>query len=251
MTTAATPTASTEAPSLSSSVSGLLEILFGDGGGQLVFTSRTEDGIGMQEFRLAELERAELERGWLPIQILVALEDGWCIHVTPALKESAGPRPVQLSALFTRWMLEPERTRHGWMIPEEMATAIAEKLKAFPLPPSALIDGANEVVPVWRLERSLDLRAGLKSALELQRRLAVALGASTKPIRHITTGRGAAGIHDVQELAAHDPRLPIPLAGVVRGWDGAPPLVTIPVCDATCTYPLAEIERALVEKENQ
>ena len=238
-----TPT--TEAPSLSLSVSGVLEILLGDGDGHLELAARTEDGIGQREIHVNSVKT-----GWLPPTLLELLVEGdWCVRVSPAA-HTLGGLPVRLSAVYARWLIEPVRTYDGFEIPSEAAAAVSRSLKDFPLAPSALIDGALEVVALWRLERSLDLRGGLESALELQARLAATLGASTHPVRHVTTSLSAAGVYDMREYAAHDLRLPIPLAGVVREWDGRPPIVEIPACDPRRIYPLAEIEQA-IEKETR
>lgn len=180
---------------------------------------------------------SRLEPGWLPGPVLEALEAELELRVHPAVY--AGAHPSRVGALFARFILPPVQTRFGWEIPDELAADVGARLRAFSLPPSALIDGAQELVALWRLDRALDYQ----DALALQERLASALGASTEPVRYI--GPRLCSVHDVELVDAHDPRLPIPLAGPVRGWDGRAPLTEIIVCDPTRTYPLEEIERAI------
>ena len=231
-------------------VSTLLDLLLGAGeGGQLDVDARTEGGLGHQLVFVRHVTR-----GFLPEVVLTLLEGraDWHLRVRPAVRRIATTHPLRLHVTFARWLVTPVFNRKDWVIPADRVGAIVQRIRAFPLVPTVLLDGVTELTALWALATPLDLRQeGVQAhARAWQARFAEALGAETGPVRHIMQ-RSAISQHGdqgiIEERAACDPEAFVPLAGVVRqlGTRGAPSYVRILDIDPDRRYTVAALEAAI------
>jgi hypothetical protein len=210
MTTATVPTFSTK-------LCATLDALLGQGSGALIVDARTEGGLGHNTLLISTPSF-----GFLPVGMLRLLEgrSDWHVRVSPAVRDQSTGDPVRLNALFARFVLEPEfsaATDWTHRVSPQRVDEIARRLATFAVKPSIIIDGYTEVVALWLLDEPLSLRtsAERERAIQLQRRLAVALGASTDAVTHMVPS-ATGGDPLIEKREACDPLSFVPLAGIVR-----------------------------------
>lgn len=167
----------------------------------------------------------------LPTGLLDLLEKEYAIRFSPALRGSGGDGALtSLSVLAVLWkpaVIFSAATRWRHAIAEEAQERIRQAIGACPLAPTALIDAGPEVVALWALDHTLNLRdsAERDRADRLQRRLAESLCADAA----------------ASELGAF-----VPLCGPIRNWGDPAPVVHLDV-EPKRIYRLEDLERALAD----
>jgi hypothetical protein len=176
--------------------------------GALRIAGRTPSGIDGGREVWVRADR--FSTAWLPVDLMGVLEDhGWALRLHAAVRVPAGAaEAAQLNALIVTWPAADEDRR-------------AEALAAFPLAPSAVIDGARElpgdggatVDVIFGLTEPVTLPESADLARALLARLAATLGADP--------------VSDTVDLAG----LSVPLPGTMTR-EVRPRLVT-----ALCVHP--------------
>lgn len=233
-------------PRFSEGVLGVLQMLFGaEGRGELQLAARTLDGVGYQEILVRVLARDLLPSAL--IELLEGRRD-WYVEVRSSVYD--GQHPSHLSCVFARARFSPV-FQHQWLIPDAQITAMETRLAAFPLRPSGILDGVSQVLMLWRLSAPISLKtaADRAAALELQRRLALALGASTADCRRAVPSHAGLAAAEYT-ITDHDPAGFMPLAGPARNLGTQHRrLVGIAHLDGDAVYTRAQLEAALKSME--
>ena len=228
------------------SIKTALNLLAGSsaGPGALCVDARSLGRVGHQAYMLPVDARGSAFHA-LPLALLALLEDGgWQLRVSVAVHDEAGTPPRALNALFASWVLPlefraPDGGAWRWYIAPEQTARVRDALAAFPFAPSVLIDAGPEVIALWALTEPL---RDMTRARTAQRALTERLGADSD-------ARPQPGNRPV--LAADDPGVLVPLAGIVRGMgDTLPPLITLPLVEPARVYDLSDLERALAATES-
>jgi hypothetical protein len=158
---------------------------------------------------------------------------------------------LDLPAVWVEIPLEPAFDNHlGYVIPDEVAAAARDRLAAFPLPPSAVVDQVWTWLALWLLDAPLrlDMPEERARAERLQHALAVAVGGLTADL-HIEIPRGthAFGPAQHETVPGYSPVRPaLRLPGSRERSRGvAGHLVQLAHLDADLRYAVAAIEQAL------
>ena len=180
----------------------------------------------------------------MPEALLALLEDtdGWEMRIGVAVRSSgAATLPIALNVAFASWRFPTEYGAPGggaarYYVADEHVDRVRAALERFSVPPTILVDAANEVAVCWRLDAPL---CDMARARGLQRALAAALGADVDE-------RPQPGTRPA--VPADDPGVFLPLAGIVRNMGAAdPPVITLPVVDATRAYSIHTFEHAIAD----
>jgi hypothetical protein len=158
----------------------------------------------------------------VPLAALHLLISEHSLRIAPAPK--AGEAYRYLPLLWCLWRPASEFSHGtGWRhtVTEDARAAIATALAGMP-PPSIHVEAGPEVWAGWRLIEPIDLRAQGDQAREFLRELAQRLGGD---------------VERPQDFAVD-----LPVAGVVRNWNGSTPdLIEIVTVEPTRRYPITEL----------
>jgi hypothetical protein len=221
------------APGLAVSIVALLRALTaGARDGGLAIDGRTRTGI--DEGRPMWIPAAELDNTLIPLPLLAALEErAWNMQVRAALQRDHVGNLRALGVLPITFDMPRVYRRSRWEIPREQVEAALARVEAFSLPATLAIDGGSTVTAIWSLGQPFDLRTveAQTRAMDVQRRLARALGAAVVPAE--------TGLVDLQ----------IPIPGGIDRESSSDNLVRVPFCEASRVYDLAALERAIHQHE--
>lgn len=154
---------------------------------------RSFEGIGQEPQRA---QHDALVRDGLPLNLLDGLRSSWSYRIRPVASENTttfGTLPVA----FALWRPETRFDGRQRVVTEAGQAMVAAAIAAAPHPPTAVVDGAHEVVAFWALDRPITDERQARALLDA---LAVRVGAEPVP----------AG-----PLAA----ITLPACGSIRDWN--------------------------------
>ncbi|MCL4764468.1 MAG: hypothetical protein KJ018_22260 [Burkholderiales bacterium] len=136
-----------------------------------------------------------LVRDGLPVGMLDGIRADWSYRVHPVAAENPaafGALPVAVAL----WRPETEFAGRQHVVTEAGQAMVAAAIAAAPYPPTALVDGAHEVVALWALDRPI---TDERQARDVLTALATRVGAEPVPDGPLTA-------------------ITLPACGAVRDW---------------------------------
>lgn len=177
---------------------------------------RSFEGLGREPQRVTH---DALGRDGLPLAMLDGLRSSWSYRVHPVAAEN----PAAFGALpvaFALWHPETRFDGRQHVITEAGQAMVAAAIAAAPHPPTALVDGAHEVVALWALDRPI---TDERQARDVLTALATRVGAEPVPDGPLAT-------------------ITLPAAGSVRDWNAtARERIEILHLNATRIYSVSQL----------